>query len=422
MYNIVICCLVNLFRMVLIRRFMQVFFSKDVSGKKELIVYGLFYVVNTILYLVFYMPLLNFVCNLAGIFMITRLYTHIFKINSMVTLLIYFINIGCDTLAIVMFVDNYRERAVHNQVFSLITVLLFFICILAAEKIVTSKKMTDVVLPEHSLSLMLVPLISILLFGGFLFDKNSLDNIVFEMETLCLLLINMVIFYLYNELLKVYTYKIDKLILEQKISVYANQLDAIVKTENGIRSLQHDMKHHIIQLEIMARQSGQPDIEEYLQKMMDFMDNQDDAIHSGNLDIDSVLNYMISKAKRMLKEVNVKVNIPASIVSRFNINVIVGNLLENAIDAAENTDNKVLNIDIHYKQGVLYLDISNSYSNKVLKRDDKFLTSKEDSHKHGIGLMNVKKMVEENNGVLNFSYDENLFRVKLMMYTEKAEQ
>nr|WP_308626817.1 GHKL domain-containing protein [uncultured Eisenbergiella sp.] len=419
MYNILICCLVNLFRVVLIRRFMQVFFGKKKSGKKELIVYGVFYVVNTALYLAFHLPLLNFICNLAGIFIITRLYTRILKINSMVTLLIYFINIGCDTLAIVMFVDNYRERMIHNQVFSLITILLFFLCILAAEKIVTSKKMTDMVIPEHSLSLMLVPLISILLFLGLLFDKSSLDNMLFEMETLCLLLINMVVFYLYNEILKSYEYKIDKLLLEEKISMYTNQLDAIVNSENGIRSLQHDMKHHIIQLEIMAKQNGQKDIEEYLQKMMDFMDNPDEAVHSGNLDIDSVLNYMISKAKKRLKEVNVKVNIPSSIVAYFNINVIIGNLLENAIEAAENTENKILNIDIHYKQGVLYLDISNSYPNKVVIRENKFLTSKADSQKHGIGLMNVKKMVEEHNGVIHFLHDENLFRVKLMMYTEK---
>ena len=418
MYNILICWLSNFFRMVLIRRFMQVFFGKEASGKKELIVYGLFYVVNTVLYLVFHLPLLNFVCNLAGIFVITRLYTHTFKINSMVTLLVYFINMGCDTLAIVLFVDNYRESVIHNQVFSLITVLLFFICILAAEKIVTSNKMTDVVLPEHSLSLMLVPLISILLFGGLLFDKNSPDNMVFEMETLCLLFINMVVFYLYNEILKAYTYKIDKLVLEQKISMYANQLDTIMKTENKIRGLQHDMKHHIIQLELMAKQNGQSDIEEYLQNMADFMSNPEELVHTGNLDIDSVLNYMISKAKQVLKEVNVKVNIPSDIASHFNINVIIGNLLENAIEAAVNTENKILDIDIHYKQGVLYLDISNSYSNKVTVKEHRFLTSKEDDHKHGIGLYNVKKMVEEHNGVLQFCYDENMFRVKIMMYAE----
>ena len=418
MYNILICWLSNFFRMVLIRRFMQVFFGKEASGKKELIVYGLFYVVNTVLYLVFHLPLLNFVCNLAGIFIITRLYTHTFKINSMVTLLVYFINRGCDTLAIVLFVDNYRESVIHNQVFSLITVLLFFICILAAEKIVTSNKMTDVVLPEHSLSLMLVPLISILLFGGLLFDKNSPDNMVFEMETLCLLFINMVVFYLYNEILKAYTYKIDKLVLEQKISMYANQLDTIMKTENKIRGLQHDMKHHIIQLELMAKQNGQSDIEEYLQNMADFMSNPEEVVHTGNLDIDSVLNYMISKAEQVLKEVNVKVNIPSDIASHFNINVIIGNLLENAIEAAVNTENKILDIDIHYKQGVLYLDISNSYSNKVTVKEHRFLTSKEDDHKHGIGLYNVKKMVEEHNGVLQFCYDEDMFRVKIMMYAE----
>ncbi len=143
MYNILFCWLSNFFRMILIRRFMQVFFGKEASGKKELIVYGLFYVVNTVLYLVFHLPLLNFVCNLAGIFIITRLYTHTFKINSVVTLLVYFINMGCDTLAVVMFVNNFKEGVVFNQLLGLITDLLLFMCVLAAEKIVTSKKVTD---------------------------------------------------------------------------------------------------------------------------------------------------------------------------------------------------------------------------------------------------------------------------------------
>ena len=124
--------------------------------------------------------------------------------------------------------------------------------------------------------------------------------------------------------------------------------------------------------------------------MADFMSNPEEVVHTGNLDIDSVLNYMISKAEQVLKEVNVKVNIPSDIASHFNINVIIGNLLENAIEAAVNTEKKILDIDIHYKQGVLYLDISNSYSNKVTVKD-RFLTSKEDDHKHGIGLDNVKR-------------------------------
>lgn len=418
MYNILFCWLSNFFRMILIRRFMQVFFGKEASGKKELIVYGLFYVVNTVLYLVFHLPLLNFVCNLAGIFSITRLYTHTFKINSVVTLLVYFINMGCDTLAVVMFVNNFKEGVVFNQLLGLITDLLLFMCVLAAEKIVTSKKVTDLIIPEHSLALMLIPLISILLFAVLVFDKTSPYNIIFEMETLGLLLINMVVFYLYNGILKAYTYKIDKLMLEQKISMYANQLDTIMKTESKIRGLQHDMKHHIIQLELMAKQNGQSDIEEYLQNMADFMSNPEELVHTGNLDIDSVLNYMISKAKQVLKEVNVKVNIPSDIASHFNINVIIGNLLENAIEAAVNTENKILDIDIHYKQGVLYLDISNSYSNKVTVKKHRFLTSKEDDHKHGIGLNNVKKMVEESNGVLQFCYNEDMFRVKIMMYAE----
>ena len=77
MYNILICWLSNFFQNGTYTAVYASFFGKEASGKKELIVYGLFYVVNTVLYLVFHLPLLNFVCNLAGIFVITRLYTYI---------------------------------------------------------------------------------------------------------------------------------------------------------------------------------------------------------------------------------------------------------------------------------------------------------------------------------------------------------
>ena len=49
---------------------------------------------------------------------------------------------------------------------------------------------------------------------------------------------------------------------------------------------------------------------------------------------------MLQRAKEELKTVTVKVILPEEIKHSFDLNILLGNLLENAIEAAERTENK----------------------------------------------------------------------------------
>lgn len=99
----------------------------------------------------------------------------------------------------------------------------------------------------------------------------------------------------------------------------------------------------------------------YVQQMEEFMCNPEEAVASGNVEIDSVLNYMLQRAREELTEVDVNVILPENIKHSFDINVLLGNLLENAIEAARQSDRKVLYVDISLKKGIMKIQIDNSF-------------------------------------------------------------
>lgn len=78
---------------------------------------------------------------------------------------------------------------------------------------------------------------------------------------------------------------------------------------------------------------------------------------TGNQEIDGVLNYMLQKANKTLNQVDVQINIPKDLYfNNFNICVILGNLVDNAVREASKSKEKLLTIKMQIKtRGVINL-------------------------------------------------------------------
>ena len=188
------------------------------------------------------------------------------------------------------------------------------------------------------------------------------------------------------------------------------------------------MKHHLNELMLLANKHEVSEIQNYLDQMKLFVQNPDELIASGNMEIDSVLNYMLQKAKRELKTVTIKVALPEKVSHSFDVNVLLGNLLENAIEAARETDNKYLSVCVTLKKGVLRIKIENSFlASRLIRKNEQgkipvLLTSKPSADQHGIGLGNVKKIVEKHNGTMEITTQNNIFCVNLILYMAEMEK
>lgn len=427
MADFVICVLTNLFRVYLISRFIKVFLrdeegindEQNSNHRRHLIhgfAYVCFFLFNTAAYLIFHMAVVNFLCNLVGIGLIVLTYTKSIKMNLFVTGSVYMINMGCDTISTFMFV-NYRDGDGFNQVFEVITVFLILICELLTEKIVDTRRHKEDV---RNLSLSLVPLCSIGMFCAMVCTDSVTEQGII-ITSVGLILINFFIYYLYNMLSNMFLVEFENRMLRQRVQSYAGQMDIMLQGEEKVKALRHDMKYHLNELKILASQNENKAIEDYIDDMEGFIANPNEIVSSGNAEINSVMNYMLQRAKQELNIVNVDVQLPKGVSHAFDINVILGNLLENAIDAATQTKEKRLDFCVELTQGFLRLRIENSYNGKTEQDHGRLLTTKADKGLHGIGLENVRKIVEKYDGKMEIYPGESRFCVMLILYMSEIK-
>lgn len=415
MFDFVICASTNLFRIYLINRFVSVFFGKCEAGKmRRILVCACFYILNTALFFGLHTAWVNILCNLIGIAAIVRLYTKSLKVNLFVTCSVYLVNCGCDVVTISLSVD-YLDGQAHSQIYSVITVFLIFLCGLLAERILTAPGGT---VPNFPLVLM--PVCSIAVIAALLYSHACTDVGLAIVGT-GLLSLNFLMLYLYNLLLRSFSQKYELDTLRTQVQAYAHQLDIILQGEERIKALRHDMKHHLQELMLLAEKRQVLKLQEYIGHMEEFIRNPEEYAATGNREIDSLLNYMLQRAREELETVQAKILLPEEIRHSFDINVLLGNLLENAIDAARQTDRKYLCIHMALKKGILKITTENSFNASDVVQEKRggepvFLTTKPSKEGHGIGLKNVRQIVEKYNGAIEILPRDGLFRVSLILY------
>lgn len=422
MLDFMICALTNLFRILLIGRCASIFLGVDVDKKKKHIVYGCFFVINTVLFWEFHTVWINMICNLMGIGAIVWLYTKSVRTNLFITGTIYLVNCGCDVAATSLFV-NYRDGGAYNQIYAVISFFLIFMCELVIEKMITIHKDAE---DAQNISLVLMPICSIIVITLLIYTDTCTD-IGLTIVSIGLLIANFLMLYLYNLLLHSISQQYEMKMLKTQLQAYANQLNVVLRGEEKIKALRHDIKHHLNELMLLANKHDVAEIQKYIDEMNSFLKNPNEIVASGNLEIDSVLNFMLQKAEKELKTVDIKVMLPEKVRHSFDINVMLGNLLENAIEAAGKTENKYLSVHIKLKRGILKVKIENSFESSCIlceeqnRKDTILKTTKPFTEQHGIGLKNVKKIVEKYNGTMAVTAQESIFCVNLLLYMARME-
>lgn len=201
------------------------------------------------------------------------------------------------------------------------------------------------------------------------------------------------------------------------VAVYKNEIDIMQKSQEYIKKLRHDMKHHLIELSAMAQQDENAEMVRYLEKMKEFMLNPDEKVSCGNAEIDGVLNYLLRQAEEVLKTVNVDVQVPKQLYTgKFNICVILGNLVDNAVRESGKSDEKYLSVKVRAQKNVLLILIENSCDRMADKGKNRDIIRQEDASIHGLGLENVKQVVAACGGDMKIEYTENRFIVQVLLY------
>ena len=202
-----------------------------------------------------------------------------------------------------------------------------------------------------------------------------------------------------------------------QLEIYDRQIHEKQKVMDEVRKTKHDMKNNMIYLQNLLKANPE-EAEKYLEKFIGKTTKKTDAFSkSGNFSIDSMLNYknMIAKSKglSLILEEQTPINLP---YENSDLCVILGNLLDNAIEAAENSENKEIDVRIVYVKNKLKITVKNYYTGKIKKdTGGNFISTKSDTKNHGIGLQSVTRIVDAYGGVMEVRTDHSVFQVDIII-------
>jgi sensor histidine kinase YesM len=239
-----------------------------------------------------------------------------------------------------------------------------------------------------------------------------------------LLFINFTTFYLYDELTKSYAEKFENLLIKEQNNSYQRQLHLMENSIKKVSSIRHDIKNHLTALSTYINNDEKEKALSYIAQIMDFSYGKKEYACSENLDIDSILNYKLLEAESKGITTSLELKIPAELkFSSFDMVAVLCNLLDNSIIASSKlTCNKKINASIVYKKSILFIHIENTFDGNVIYDNGKIITTNKDKENHGIGLSNIKNVIDKYNGTMVINHTSNNFIVDIMMYTKRTEE
>lgn len=187
-----------------------------------------------------------------------------------------------------------------------------------------------------------------------------------------------------------------------KESEYKRQLTYIKSMEDltyNLRSQRHDFNHHIGCIYGLLQTNNISDAKVYTEKLVSAMQETNTIVNIDNAIISSILNFKlaIAKSKNIYLEVDVKIPKELSIDST-DISIILGNALDNAIEACEQCEEKNIAIKMYIQSDHLIIKICNSKNIDFI--NPSLDTTKADKENHGFGIENIRYVVEKYDGLL----------------------
>ncbi len=214
--------------------------------------------------------------------------------------------------------------------------------------------------------------------------------------------------------------KYDKRLSDFQDSVLKKQRDEVQNIYQTMRAWRHDYHNHMQAIKALLSMGKKEELSEYLDNLEKDLDGIDIAIRTGNVGLDAILSSKVSIARKNNIEVNCTAKVPQDLtVSDVHLCAIVGNLMDNAIEACEKMKKETpdaerfIRVYIGLFKSQLYISVINSTKESKRRRVSELVTSK--LGEHGFGLRRIDKIAEKYAGYVNRKNEPGVFATEVML-------
>jgi sensor histidine kinase regulating citrate/malate metabolism len=218
-------------------------------------------------------------------------------------------------------------------------------------------------------------------------------------------IINLFTFYLHDSFIAVYEDKLRSMLHAQEKEYYFAQCQVMQESVDRIKSIRHDIKLHLAALKGYTVDNKAAT--NYLNQLLGDIEESEIYSDTGNIAFDSIINFKLKNVKGNIK-LDTKIFIPPKLnMEVVDVVTILGNLLDNVLNAVAKVEEKIIKMDIAFDKGCLFIKIDNTFNGEVNY-----------SEEHSHGLKNIRKSVEKYNGHMDITHEENIFSVGILLYVD----
>ena len=202
-----------------------------------------------------------------------------------------------------------------------------------------------------------------------------------------------------------------KQIVSYRDQMISDEYEKLDQMNREVQFIRHDWKNHLLAIRTMIKEQNYEELESYLGEIEGSLYNSEMYVITGNRIVDAVLNKKTTYAREKKIDVQLQCDYLKGLkVADKDICVILANLYDNAIEAAEKVEeNPWIHVDIVRNEDMLMVKFSNNYADKPKKMGGQFASVKGNRMVHGYGLLSVKRAVQKYDGDLDTDYDDEEF-------------
>lgn len=197
---------------------------------------------------------------------------------------------------------------------------------------------------------------------------------------------------------------------EQQFSMQKEYYQRLHESQEETRALWHDIKKYILAMQALAEQKSAPQLQQIVSQAEETLANIGNVVDVDNVVVSSILDNYARIAQETGIRLTLHVMVPPSLsISPVDLYIILGNTLDNAVEACSVLAQELRFIDVMLRKenGILFYRIRNSWDGKEKAHlQGRF---------HGYGLPNVRKCAAQYGGVVQVSEDDTTFTVELFL-------
>ena len=202
-------------------------------------------------------------------------------------------------------------------------------------------------------------------------------------------------------------------ILEAQTMMMSRRVEDILRSEETMRIVRHDMRHQLQTVASLAQRGDSAALLNYVGSSQEILTAAEPKRYCSDPALDAVLGNAAAQAEELNIDMEIRVGLPKELpVDVFELSIVFANALENAIQAVKELPEDGRRITCKSLTHPRFMvEISNFYAGEITF--DRRGIPVADQPGHGIGTRSIVAFAEKHNALYSFRAENGWFKLQI---------